>query len=61
MILCPTCLTPTTHRSRVRLLDLPWLLILFRPYRCMGCYRRFYKFYGFGDQSERAEETPKEP
>lgn len=61
MILCPTCLTPTTHRSRVRFRDLPLLLFLFRPYRCMSCYRRFYKFYGFGAQDTSTEETPKEP
>ena len=61
MILCPTCLTPTNHRSRVRLYDLPLLLAFFRPYRCMSCYRRFYKFSGFGTQQRRTEETPKEP
>lgn len=45
----------------MRLQDVPWLMLLFRPYRCMSCYRRFYKFYGFGAQQTRTPEPSKEP
>lgn len=42
---CPNCFTADElRRSRKRLQD--WLLtfVLLEPYRCMGCYHRFYVF-----------------
>jgi transposase-like protein len=60
MIVCPLCRTPTTHRSRPRFYDLLLLLILLRPYRCMSCYKRFYKFAGADDEESPVEETNKE-
>lgn len=60
MIVCPLCRTPTTHRSRPRLYDLPLLLVFIRPYRCMLCYRRFYKFAGSETETSAAAETTKE-
>jgi hypothetical protein len=61
MITCPMCLSPTSHRSRVRLYELPLLLFFFRPYRCMSCYRRFYKFSGLGASQNNTAQTTKEP
>ncbi len=60
MIVCPLCRTPTTHRSKARFYDFPLLLIFLRPYRCMSCYKRFYKFAGAENHESTPEETPKE-
>jgi len=43
---CPRCgANNRMHRSHWRLHDLPWLLLLMRPVRCIDCYARYHRFF----------------
>jgi hypothetical protein len=44
---CPSCGSRDVHRCRKRTLLEVWILplILIRPFRCMGCYQRYYGFF----------------
>lgn len=41
---CTTCYSAIFRLSRVRVKDLPRLLILMYPVRCIECFRRSYVF-----------------
>lgn len=54
-IFCPNCSELFDIRSsRLRLRDLPHLLIGKRPLRCMSCHERFYASF----TTPRAKEVP---
>jgi hypothetical protein len=41
---CIQCPYSFVVRSRLRWQDLPWLLLLHRPFRCDSCGVRFWRF-----------------
>jgi hypothetical protein len=45
---CPRCRSRKVRRSRWKTLLEPSISFLFLPYRCMSCYRRFWRLRWFG-------------
>lgn len=39
---CRICDSPSLRVSRLRVIDIPFLLVLYRAVRCTECYRRQY-------------------